>query len=649
MLKQFKSITTQKLNHFSFSNQLNNSYFQQKLKDNLPIITNIFSEIYAPHPQALAVFEQMIDTIYNAYHNRSKTLLEKDSKKLQSNQNWFLSNQLVGMSLYIDRFANNLSDLENKIPYLQELGINLIHIMPIMQSPLNENDGGYAVSDFTTIDPRFGNIEGLKNVVSNLNNQSMNLMMDIVLNHTSNQHSWALEALQGNQVYQDYYYFFNDRQLPNLYDQYMPEIFPESAPGNFTYLPPLNKHVMTVFHQFQWDLNYSNPTVFLEMLKNIFYYANLGIDILRIDAPAFIWKELGTTCQNLPTAHSLLKLIKLCVEIATPGTALLAEAIVAPKNIMEYFGKNEFKGRECDLAYNATLMALQWDALATGDTRIMLYSQKELQQKPIQTSWITYTRCHDDIGLGYDDQYIQQAGFNPYSHRQFIKDYYIGKIDGSMANGLLFAFNEKTQDARLSGSLASLCGLEKALLQQNQFEVNKSIQKILLMQAMSLFVGGIPMLFYGDELGYCNDYSFLQDEKKSYDNRWTHRPQIDWLKNDLRKLPTSIEHKIFTQTKKLISIRKQLTCVTDLNNILWIHAHNIHVAGFLRQDESQSVYFIFNFSQNQSFLTWHAFKEQGLTPKLFLEHSTQKTYTIGLDNEYVVLDPYQFLVLEVIG
>ena len=476
--------------------------------------------------------------------------------------------------------------------------------------------------------------------------RNMYLMLDIVLNHTSHHHEWARKAKEGDRKYQGYYYFYNDRSLPDQYDQTMPDIFPESSPGNFTYIPECNKWVMTVFHQYQWDLNYNNPRVFVEMLDTIFFYANLGVDILRIDAPAFIWKQLGTTCQNLPQAHTVLRLVKQCVQVATPGMALLGEAIVAPKDIMPYFGTGEFKGRECDFAYNATHMALTWDMLATGDTRVMLAAQHEILKKPFGTSWITYTRCHDDIGLGYEDYMIQQAGFKPYEHRRFLKDYYSGNHPDSPARGALFSNNPKTGDARISGTLASLCGLEKALETKDENAINTSIRKILLLQAHSFFLGGVPMLFYGDELGYTNDYSYLNEQDKSYDNRWMHRPIIDWEKNGRTSKKGSVEERIFSGTKQLITIRKKLTIVSDHSNLTWLTPHNIHVAGYLRSSGDNKLFCICNFSSAESFLTWHAFKEHHLqSPQLF-DHWKETVHNVGDDNDYLVIGPYEFLLLE---
>lgn len=520
--------------------------------------------------------------------------------------------------------------------------------MPLFQSPEGESDGGYAVSDFRKIDPRFGTLNEFEILQEKMQAAGMYLMIDIVLNHTSHHHEWAQKAKAGEKEFQDYFYMYDSREIPDQFDASMPEIFPESSPGSFSYVPECNKWAMTVFHHYQWDLNYTNPAVFKAMLSNIFFYANLGVDILRIDAPAFIWKKLRTTCQNLPEAHTLLRLIKQCVHIATPGMALLGEAIVAPKEIMKYFGTDAFTAKECDIAYNATQMALQWDALATGDTRVMLAAQHELLQKPFGTTWITYTRCHDDIGLGYDDSMIAAAGFNAYEHRKFLKEYYSGSFHNSPATGALFSVNPKTQDARISGSLASLCGLEKAIEQNNPSDIDTAIAKIILMQAQSMFLGGIPMLFYGDEVGYTNDYSYLGDPGKSYDNRWMHRPIIDWNKNALANEEGTIENRIYSATQQLIQLRKSLAVFSDSKNLTWLSPHNIHVAGFIRTDENKQLYCLFNFNHKPSYITWYLFKEHGFKPSYLKDHWSGKKHKVGSDHEYLVMEPYQFGVFEIV-
>ena len=619
--------------------------FYTRLVANTSAINRLYSELYDSHTKKEMAFEQLIQTIIHAHKTRSAFLKQKDIEK-EKKGNWFLSNEIVGMSLYVDRFCGTLNILPTRLNYLTELGVNLLHLMPVFESPPDESDGGYAVSNFRKVDERYGTLQDLQDLENKMQQQHMFLMIDIVLNHTSQQHEWAKKARNGDVEFQQYFYMYDDRSAPDQFELTMPEIFPESSSGNFTYIKELNKWVMSVFHDYQWDLNYSNPVVLNAMLDNIFFYANLGVDILRIDAPAFIWKQVGTCCQNLPKAHSLLQLIKQCVQVAAPGMVLLGEAIVAPKEIMKYFGSGLYVGKECDVTYNATQMALQWDALATGETRVMQASQNDLLQKPFGNTWINYTRCHDDIGLGFEDSSITAAGFNPYEHRKFLKEYYSGKHPGSPATGALFSVNTKTQDARISGSLASLCGLETAIKNGNQNDIDLSIKKLLLMQGMSCFIGGIPMLFYGDEVGYINDYSYLNDDAKSYDNRWMHRPLIDWSKNERIHTAGSVEAEIYHATKRLIQIRKKLSIVSDLKNLTWLPPYNIHVAGFLRTFEKEKLYCLFNFSNKTSYITWYAFKEEGIVSEEMYDHWTEKNNKVGADHEYFEMEPYSFCLLE---
>lgn len=621
--------------------------FYARFIANISAINALYYELYVANENAEKVFDKLIETIVKAYLQRNSLLRKKDETKLQQGF-WFLSNEIAGMSLYVDRFCGNIKALAAKLEYFKKLGVNFLHLMPVFESPEGESDGGYAVSNFREVDKRFGTLDDLKMLQQKMNDEGMFLMIDIVLNHTSHKHEWALKAKEGDALHQQYFYMYDDRILPDAFEKAMPEIFPEAAPGSFTYVPEINKWVMSVFHNYQWDLNYSNPDVLVEMIDNIFFYANIGVDILRIDAPAFIWKQLGTTCQNLPKAHTILQLIKQCTNVASPGMALLGEAIVEPAEIMKYFGTGLATAKECDFAYNATQMALQWDMLATGNTRIMLNAQDILTQKPYGTSWITYTRCHDDIGLGYNDYMITNAGFNAYEHRNFLKNYYSGNYEGSSATGALFSSNAKTGDARISGSLASLCGLEKAVNENNETAIELSIKKILMMQAHSFFLGGLPMIFYGDEAAYTNDYSYLKDEGKSYDNRWMHRPIIDWEKNKKIDEPGTIESRVFNDTKKLIELRKKIPVIADKKNITWLTPQNIHVAGYLRSSQTQRLYCLFNFQNATSFLTWFAFKEHGIVPKKLYDHYTGNSFIVGNDNEYFVLQPYEFFLLEVI-
>ncbi|MBC7949948.1 MAG: alpha-amylase [Chitinophagaceae bacterium] len=618
--------------------------FYARFIANATAIHHLFEELYSGHPRKEEYVSELINLVAKAYQQRSEPLKQRDEQK--ESGLWFLSNGLVGTSLYVDRFCGDISNLVKKLDYFQKLGVNLLHLMPLFESPMGESDGGYAISDFRKLDPRFGTLADLQELQHRMQKEDMYLMLDIVLNHTSHRHHWAEAAKAGDPVYQQYFHVYPDRVIPDQFEESLPDVFPDSAPGNFTYNVEMKQWVMTVFHQYQWDLNFSNPRVFLEMLDNIFFYANLGVDVLRIDAPAFIWKQVGTNCQNLPQAHTLLRLIKQCVHVAAPGMALLAEAIVSPREIMKYFGTGNFIARECDLAYNATHMALQWDALATADTRVMLAAQHELLQKPYGTSWITYTRCHDDIGLGYDDYMIQHGGYEPAKHRKFLQEYYSGSHPNTPAIGALFSVNPRTNDARISGTLASLCGLEKAIQINDAIAIDYAIRRIILMQAHSLFIGGIPMLFYGDEVGYTNDYSYQSDAGKHYDNRWMHRPMIDWEKNKKIEKEGTVEDRIFAATQKLIVIRKKIAAFGDHKNLTWLTPYNIHVAGYLRTFEEEKVYCLFNFSDKKSYVSWRVFREHGPDPASLVDEWTDNSYTLGGDPEYIELEAYQFLILQ---
>jgi len=617
----------------------------QKLHLHESELRGLYDEIYQAHPQSQTNWDLMVGVIKQAFQDRPIEFKNKDKAKA-SQLHWHLSNKLAGMSLYVDRFSDDLKSLVDKLDYLDDLGINLLHLMPLFKSPEQESDGGYAVSDFRTVDPRFGTLNDLKSVIHNMNQRGMYIMLDIVLNHTSDQHSWALQAKTGDPRFIDYYYMYADRVIPDQFESAMPAIFPESSPSNFTYIKECDRWVMTVFHHYQWDLNFTNPRVLVEMLEHIFFYANLGVDILRIDAPAFIWKQQGTNCQNLPQAHTILRLIKLAVQLATPGMAILGEAIVSPNEIMKYFGTDAYQAKECDFAYNATMMALQWDALATGKTKVLRSAQKELMGKPFGPTWISYTRCHDDIGLGFSDQDIVQAGFDPIAHRTFLQDYYSGEYPESPAIGALFSVNPKSQDARISGTLASLCGLESALKLNQKDDIQTAIDKVILMQGHSFFIGGLPMIYYGDEVGYINDYTYLLDPAKEYDNRWMHRPLIDWRKNARYQIKGTSQELIYSATKRLLEIRCHFPVVADFNNIAWLPDENVHISGYVRTSSTDKLFCLFNFGPYPVYMSWYVFKPMANEGDLLYDHWNQTQLLIGADQEQFQIKGYGLVLAE---
>jgi len=589
-------------------------HFYTRLGANFYAIYSLFYTLYGHRGDFKLQMLRLVETMAKGYIDRSAELERMDIQREQDH-NWFLSQKWVGMALYSNGFADNLPDLANKISYFQELGINMVHIMPILKCPKGKSDGGYAISDFREIDDRVGNLEDVRNIAEEFRKRGILLVLDVVLNHTSDEHEWAKKAIKGDRSFQEYYYIFENREVPDMFEQSMPNVFPETAPGNFTWNAEMGKWVMTVFHDYQWDLNYSNPAVFIEMLDIILFWANQGVDILRLDAVAFLWKKIGTTCQNERKAHLILQLMKDCCQVTAPGVLFIAEAIVAPVEVIKYFGEDAIAAKECEIAYNATLMALLWDGIATKNTKLIYQGIKNLPNKLDRATWLNYVRCHDDIGFGFDDNDIRLAGYEPSSHRRFLVDYFSGKYD-ALARGLVFMPNEVTGDARICGSLASLVGLEFAIENGDNQLIASSINRILLLHGIILSFGGLPLIYNGDALGVLNDYSYSEDPSKSNDNRWVHRPKIDWEKAELRKKQGTVEYTIFNAMKKMIAIRKEISAFADFNNRELLQIDNPHLLCFMRFDPqrpSEKVLVIANFDANSQYLDLESIGNAGFS------------------------------------
>jgi len=618
-------------------------HFYTRLGANFYAIYSLFHHLYGQREDFDSQMLRLVEVMASQYLRRSAHLKQLDVFR-ERDHDWFLDKQWVGMALYTDGFAGDLKGLRKKLGYLQELGVNLVHVMPILKCPQGASDGGYAVSDFRDVDERAGTLEDLKPLAESMRRRNMLLTLDVVVNHTSDEHEWARRARQGEQKYRDYYYIFDDRVVPDMFEETMPEVFPENAPGNFTFNEEMGKWVMTVFNQYQWDLNYGNPAVFIEMLDIILFWANQGADIVRLDAVAFLWKKIGTTCQNEREAHLILQLMKDCCQVTAPGVLFIAEAIVAPVELTKYFGEDAVIAKECEIAYNATFMALLWDAVATKNARLLNQGIHSLPDKLERATWLNYVRCHDDIGLGFDDADIIKSGYEPYRHRRFLLDYFTGEWDDSPARGLPFARNVKTGDARISGSLASLAGLEAALDSGDETAIQQSIDIILLLHGMIMSFGGIPLLYYGDEIGTLNDGTYLEDSNKAGDNRWMHRPKIDWNSVALRKQHGSVQQRIFEGLQKMIAVRKSTPAFSDFNNRELLETKNPHLFAFLRSNPfllHDNVMVVANFDASPQSLTLSDLPHRGY----FDPGAMQDLHTGGSPNlfkDQLVVPPFGF-------
>nr|WP_320049533.1 amylosucrase [uncultured Desulfuromonas sp.] len=579
-------------------------HFYTRLGANFYAIHSLFERLYGEREDFADQAQALVETMAGQYIKRPANLRQSDLDR-EKDYNWFLHQKWVGMALYCDGFADNLQGVRDHLHYFQELGVNLVHIMPIMQCPEGDSDGGYAVSNFRAINSRFGSLDDVRALSADMRERDQLLVLDVVVNHTSNQHAWADRARAGEKKYQDYYYTFENRNIPDMFEQSMPEIFPETSPGNFTWDGSMKRWVMTVFNDFQWDLNYSNPAVFIEMLDIVLFWANQGADILRLDAVAFLWKKIGSTCQNEREAHLLLQLFKDCCQVVAPGVVFIAEAIVAPLEVIKYFGEDAVIAKECEIAYNATFMALLWDAVATKNARLLNQGIKSLPVKLDRATWLNYVRCHDDIGLGFDDRDIVACGYEPARHRKFLIDYFTGQFDDSHARGLPFGQNDKTGDARISGALASLVGLEYAMETGDAEAIADAVKLILLLHGMILSFGGIPLLYYGDAIGTLNDDSYRDDPYKQDDSRWIHRPAFDWDNAERRNVPMTVEYEIFSALKKMIAVRKEIEVFADFNNRELMEVANPHLFVFGRYHLNKSgaqVLVVANFSNKPQYL-----------------------------------------------
>ncbi len=618
-------------------------HFYTRLGANFYSIYSLFFILYGKRDDFKEQMQCLVEKMARQYIRRPEYLRQVDIER-ENDHNWFLSQEWVGMAQYADGYAKNLVELQQRVHYFLELGVNLVHLMPMMVCPQGASDGGYAVSDFRRIDSRFGSLDDLKHLAQTFHEHGILLTLDVVVNHTSDEHDWARKARGGELKYQDYYYIFDNREIPDMFELSMPEIFPETASGNFTWDEVMGKWVMTVFNDYQWDLNYSNPAVLIEMLDIILFWANQGADVLRLDAVAFLWKKIGSICQNEREAHLILQLLKDCCQVTSPGVLFIAEAIVAPVEITKYFGEDAINAKECEIAYNATFMALLWDAVATKNTRLLNQGIKSLPDKLDRATWLNYVRCHDDIGLGYDDRDIVAVGYEPRAHRQFLIDYFTGKYEESLSRGLPFGHNNKTGDSRISGSLASLVGLEAAINAGDPSAIGDAIKIILLLHSMIMSFGGIPLLYYGDEIGTMNDSSYLNDPAKANDSRWAHRPRIDWEKAELRNVPGTVVYRIFSALKKMIAIRKEIPAFADFNNRELLDVGNPHLFVFSRLEHTQfrnRVLVVANFDSKPQHLN---IEEVGSS--MHIRHETVYDLYSGdkpaMFKEALVIPPYQF-------
>jgi amylosucrase len=608
--------------------------FEQRLVSQWPQLFSQLFRLYGTRYDFFYHLEQILITTAESWHARSSGLRKQDSLRINQPA-WFQSEQVVGAALYVDLFSENLGQLRESISYFRELGINYLHLMPLFAVRPGDNDGGYAISNYRSVDPRIGTIDELRQLADELRECGICLVLDFVLNHTSDDHFWAVQAQSGNLEYQQFYYIFPDRQLPDLYEKTLREIFPTVRRGNFTWHDGMHRWIWTTFNSFQWDLNYQNPAVFNAMVGEMLFIANTGVDVLRLDAVAFIWKQMGTGCENLPQAHLLVEAFNSVARIAAPGLLFKSEAIVHPDEVVKYISESK-----CQISYNPTLMALLWESLATREVKLLRQSLGHRQQLSNATTWTNYLRCHDDIGWTFDDADAAQVGINGYNHRQFLNAFYTGQFAGSFARGIPFQHNSETGDMRISGTMASLAGLEQAIEENDDSKKEAAIQRILLLHGITFSIGGIPLLYMGEEWGMLNDYDFVKDPAKAGDTRWIHRPKMKWEYLEQTN-ENGINRRIFDSIKQLIEKRKSLPALSGLAMEVF-DCRNSHVLGFVRVNDGSRLMVLANFSEFPQSIEGNLLRTKGLG-RFFGDAIGGETFATSTD---VTLRPFQIVWLE---
>ncbi len=608
--------------------------FVHRLRKHFPRLFKGMYQLYGRQYDFFYHLESILASTTEYWMARPAQLKALDALR-EADPYWYQSQRMLGAMCYVDLFAGDLAGLRGKIPYLRELGVNYLHLMPLFKVPEADNDGGYAVSSYREVKPGLGTMQELTELARELRHHGISLCLDFVFNHTSDEHEWAQRALAGELEYQQYYRLFPDRALPDAYERSMIPVFPDEHPGSFTYRNRIRKWVWTTFHNYQWDLNYENPVVFNAMLQEMLFLANQGVEVLRLDAVAFVWKQLGSSCQNLPEAHSVIQTFNALVRIAAPAMVFKSEAIVHPDEVRKYVSEEE-----CQLSYNPQLMALLWNSLATGKVGILKHATESRFAIPAGCAWVNYVRCHDDIGFAFSDQDIEDLGLDAAAHRRFLTEFYTGRFPGSFACGLPFQADPVTGQARISGTCASLAGLEKALQNEDGQGVEDAIQRILLIHGVILTIGGIPLIYLGDEIGMLNDYSYETDANKIGDTRWLHRSAFDWKSAELRTDGKEVQGKIYQNLLRLIQIRQQ-NLAFDRAETEIVDTGNEHVFGYFRTNGDHSVLVLANFSNHSQNLEGRRLRLLGLR-KSIVDLVAGRTIVA---THALTLDPYDFMVL----
>jgi len=510
------------------------------------------TQLYGDMPEFEYWLGELLHIAGSLYADRPAVLRRLDVQRV-SDPGWFSRQQMLGYCAYVDRFGGTLRGVAARVPYLREIGVTYLHLLPFLKMRDGDNDGGFAVSSFDQVEPRLGSMGDLVSLTAQLREAGISLCADFVLNHVADDHPWAQAAAAGVPQYRDYFHTFSEQSELEVYERHLGEVFPEVAPGNFIFSRALGRWVWATFYPYQWDLNYQNPAVFAEMAAALLRLANRGVEVFRLDSAPFLWKRLGTNCLNQPEVHWILQALRALIEIVAPGVLLKAEAIVPVSEVSVYFGTRDPTHDECHLAYHSSLMAASWAALAEQRTDLLRRVIAATPTLPESASWLTYIRCHDDIVWGTLRPEAQADGLTLDQRLGAVSRFLAGTVDSSFAAGS--AFQALTADAVFgtNGMAAALVGFSRA---RNERERTYAERRLLLLYSVAFCFGGLPLIYMGDELAQGNDESEANASLRQADGRWLQRPVFDEQRLALRHEPHSVPGRVFAGVRRLIECRR---------------------------------------------------------------------------------------------
>ncbi|MBB5198594.1 alpha-amylase family glycosyl hydrolase [Glaciimonas immobilis] len=524
----------------------------QRFAEQSPLLLQRLTQLYGSRADFAEWFANLMESVGLLHAARSVALRAQDTERANSSD-WFLTQTMLGYSAYVDRFSGTLRGVTQRIPHLQELGVTYLHLLPFLRARAIENDGGFAVASYDDVEPRLGTVRDLEELTAQLRKAGISLCSDFILNHVADDHAWAQGAAGGDARLRDYFYLFEDRIIPDQFEQTLVQIFPQAAPGNFTWSVAMQAWVWTTFYPYQWDLNYTNPEVLGEMVSALLGLANRGIEVFRLDSTAFLWKREGTNGMNQPEAHWILQILRCITEIAAPGVLLKAEAIVPMQELPAYFGADEGLGRECHLAYHSSLMAAGWAAVAEQRTDLLCEVIKATPVLPGPASWLTYVRCHDDIGWNVLRPELASIGDDS-NRLATVSRFFAGTDPDSFSGGTAFQTSPGLSVHGTNGMSSSLVGYDRA---RTEIDVEFAQRRLILLYGLALAFGGLPLLYMGDEMAFRNDVSEASLAARNIDSRWLQRPHWDNVSYEQRHSADLTTGKVFSAFRRMIHQRQR--------------------------------------------------------------------------------------------